>query len=90
MAAYTDDFSAAGTVENLMYWWETLYKLGPKFEYYPEASKSWLIVKPRSMTKATHTFNTTDIKIIESGKRHLGAVIGSTTYRDTYVSDKVN
>ena len=90
MAAYADDFSAAGSIENLMYWWETLCKLGPKFGYYPEASKSWLIVKPRSMTKATHTFNKTDIKITKNGKRHLGAVIGSTTYRDTYVSDKVN
>ena len=49
-------------------WWETLCKLCPKSGYYPEASKSWLIVKPRSMTKAT------DIKITKSGKTHLGAV----------------
>ena len=56
MAAYADDFSAAVSVENLMYWWETLFKLGPKFGYYPEASKSWLIVKPRSMTKAKHIY----------------------------------
>ena len=89
MAAYADDFSAAGSVGNLLYWWETLCKLGPKFGYYPEASKSWLIVKPQSMTKATRTFYKTDIKITKNGKRHLGAVIGSATYRDEYVSEKV-
>ena len=71
MAAYEDDFAAADSVENLLYWWETLCKFGPIFGYYPEATKSRLIVKPRSMMKATHTFNKTDIKITKNGKRHL-------------------
>ena len=33
MVAYTDDFTAGGTVKDLKYWWETLCELGPKFGY---------------------------------------------------------
>ena len=44
-ASYADDITVAGKLVNLKYWWNTLCELGPKFEYYPEASKSWLIVK---------------------------------------------
>ena len=45
MAAYADDLTAAGSLESLKCWWDTLCKLGPKFGYYPQATKSWLIVK---------------------------------------------
>ena len=44
VAAYADDFTAAVTVESLKSWWDVLCQLGPKFGYYPEPSKSWLIV----------------------------------------------
>ena len=44
-AAYADDVTAAGKIIQLKNWWKTLCILGPKFGYYPEASKSWLIVQ---------------------------------------------
>ena len=44
-AAYADDVTAAGKIIQLKNWWKMLCLLGPKFGYYPEASKSWLIVK---------------------------------------------
>ena len=31
VAAYADDFTAAGTVERLKSWWDVLCQLGPKF-----------------------------------------------------------
>ena len=43
-AAYADDLTAAGTTMRLRNWWGTLCRLGPKFGYFPEGSKSWLIV----------------------------------------------
>ena len=46
-AAYADDVTAAGKIIQLKNWWKTLCILGPKFGYYPEASKSWLIVKKK-------------------------------------------
>ena len=90
VVAYADDFSAAGSVENLVYWWQTLCDLGPKFGYYPQASKSWLIVKPTVMTKAKRMFEGTHIQITQNGKRHLGAIVGSLAYRNEFLSEKVN
>ena len=90
VAAYADDFSAAGSVLNLKSWWEKLCTLGPKFGYYPEASKSWLIVKPKHKGAAATVFNNSKINITTEGKRHLGAVIGSESYKEQYISEKIN
>ena len=43
--AYADDIAAGGTLENLLEWWKAICELGPLFGYYPEESKSWLVVK---------------------------------------------
>ena len=51
-SAFADHFSAAGTVKNILHWWEILCQLGPKFGYFPEPSKCWLIVKSHSYDKS--------------------------------------
>ena len=88
--AYTDDFTGAGSIKNLLHWWNTLTTLGPLFGYHPVPTKCWLIVKPRMKDIALKTFENTGINITEDGKRHLGAVIGTTEYRENYVTQKVN
>ena len=90
MVAYADDFTAGGTVKDLQHWWKTLCELGPKFGYYPEATKSWLIVKENNYEHAKAAFKSTKIKITSTGQRHLGAVIGSTTYKEDYMNEKIN
>ena len=45
MVAYADDFSAADSISSLKDWLNTLCELGPKFGYFHESTKSWLIVK---------------------------------------------
>ena len=50
-AAYADNLTAAVTIMRLRNWWETLCRLGPKFGYFPEGSKSWLIVKEKEVSK---------------------------------------
>ena len=32
-AAFADNLAAAGGVKGIKYWWDQLYKLGPKFGY---------------------------------------------------------
>ena len=81
IAAYADDLTSAGTIMRLRNWWETLCRLGPKFGYFPEGSKSWLIVKGKGVQKAQSVFKDTNIKITTEGQRHLGAVIGSETFK---------
>ena len=44
--AYADDFSAAGKLDDLRKWRDTLTIICPKFGYYPEPTKTWLVIKP--------------------------------------------
>ena len=64
--------------------------LGPKFGYYPESSKSWLVVKEKATQRAFTVFQDTAIKITTEGQRHLGAVTGSSKYKREYVQNKTN
>ena len=64
--------------------------MGPKYGYFPKAAKSHLIVKQQYEQKANDVFAQSNLNITTSGKRHLGAVIGSESYKKEYVSDLVN
>ena len=37
-AAYVDYLTAAGPVDQLQKWWDEIWRLGPRFGYYPEGS----------------------------------------------------
>ena len=89
IVAYADDVTAGGALKDLKALWSTLCDLGPKFGYFPEASKSWLIVKKDKIEEATKLFKSCQIKITSDGKKHLGAVIGSISYKKQYVNNKV-
>ena len=89
-AWYADDATATGTLEELLKWWNLLCELGPYYGYYPNSSKTVLILKSDSLTdKANEFFGKTGVKITSEGERHLGAVIGTTTFKENYVKDKV-
>ena len=87
--AYADELAAGGKLENIKIWWDLLTNLGPKIGYFPNSSKSWLNVKENMMENAKQLLKNSGIKITSSGKRHLSAVIGSTDFRRTYVSNIV-
>ena len=69
-------------------WCDQLCKLGPKFGYFPEATKSWLIIKKDVEKKAEETFYGGGVKITTYGKRHLGAALGSHEYKEEYLATK--
>ena len=57
-AAYADDLTVAGPIDQIRIWCNTLCRLGPKFGCFPEGSKSWIIekmqknvLKPSSITR---------------------------------------
>ena len=89
MVAFADDFSAAGKLKSLLQWWQTLLRIGPKFGYYPEPTKSWLITKFETYAAGTETFKGTNLKITPSGKRYLGSVLGTTVFKKEYINNKV-
>lgn len=42
---YADDASASGTISQLRQWWDALNENGPLYGYFPNASKTHLVVK---------------------------------------------
>ena len=87
--AYADDLTGAGKVEDVRKWWDLVTSHGPDIGYFPNASKSILIVKPDYYHDAQETFRDTEVIVTKEGQRHLGAVIGTREFKDKYVSDKV-
>ncbi len=83
--AYADDLTAAGKLKSLLKWWTMLQNVGPYLGYFPKGSKSWLVVKPDKYELAKIIFKDTNIKITKDGKRHLGAVVGTETFKSEYV-----
>ena len=64
--------------------------VGPDFEYYPNASKTHLVVvKPELVNKAKRMFKNTDVQISTNGQRHLGAAMGTQEFIETYGAQKI-
>ncbi len=51
--------------------------------------KTWLIVKPQHHDATAEIFLGSGVKITAQGKRHLGSAIGSPSFIETYVQEKV-
>ena len=88
-AWYADDSTAASNLQRLRQWWAILVARGPAYGYYPNASKSVLLVKPRVLELAQELFADTAVQIRTDGYRHLGAVLGTEGYCQQYVQGKV-
>ena len=54
--ADADDFSAARKLYDLRKWWDTLITICPKFRYYPEPIKAWLVVKQDASQQTKRCF----------------------------------
>ena len=87
---YADDASATSKLHNLKAWWDQLTLLGPDFGYYPNASKSWLVVKEEKYDEACSMFQDTNIQITTDGQRYLGGCIGSASFTESYTKTKVS
>ena len=88
---FADDASAAGHIETIFSWWKKICEIGPKFGYFPNASKCVLIVKNEEAMKKAQTIFGPNCKIEFTlyGERHLGAVVGSPAFKEEYVQEKV-
>ena len=57
---------------------------GPKYGYFPKASKTHLILKKEEdLEKATQLFEGEGIKITMEGQRHIAAAIGKVSFNPT-------
>ena len=76
-AWFVDDATAAGQLAPLLQWWKQLLSLGPLYGYYPNATKTYLIVKPQLYDSAKQLFGANNVQITCHGHRHLSAAIGT-------------
>ena len=87
-----NDGTAGGQIVPFKSFWNKLLREGPKFGYSSNASKTILIVKKEEdLPKAKAIFKDTGLNIVKSdGDRHLGAVLGSNEFRDSFVQKKIS
>ena len=89
-AAYADDLGGLGKLIEIRTWWDNICKFGPLLGYYPEPSKSWLIVKEQLADDASQIFSDTEIKITTEGRKYLGGFIGKQEAQSQYAKELVS
>ncbi len=72
---YADDASAGGKVGPVREWLNALIQDGPMYGYYPEPSKSIVIVKDGKLEEARAAFAGLDMEFVEAS-RFLGGFLG--------------
>ncbi len=83
---YADDASGSRTINSLRLWWDII---GPKFSYFPNLSKTWLLSKVNCLDSATIAFAGTAVNVTSEDRPYLGAALGTKDYMQSFVADKV-
>ena len=67
---------------------ERLVEIGPQYGYFPNASKTWMVVMKEKFEEAQAVFDGTGVNVTQEGKRYLGASLGTKAFTEI-VSEKV-
>jgi len=86
---YADDASAGGSLSDLREWFSLLCSRGPAFGYFPEPTKSFVVVSERFKGETEAVFGGLGVRVV-TGHRFLGGFIGSLSGRNEYVQSKVH
>ncbi len=84
---YADDAGAGGRFQKIQLYFEKLQEHGPPRGYFPEPSKSILIVKEHNKEKAETYFKDSSFKVV-TGSRYLGGFIGEKAEQREWVEAK--
>ncbi len=86
---YADDAAAGGKLGSIRKWWDAIQTYGPKYGYFPNPTKTRLVVKDEQLSEATTLFQDTGITVTNTGTRYLGAAIGTPAFVKSFVDEKV-
>ena len=86
---YADDASACGKISDIYSWWSTLVKKGFLYGYFPNSSKTYLVVKKDHLGTAKDVFCDSNIQITTSGRPLLGAAIGSEEFIESLLKRRL-
>ena len=84
---YADDACACGKLGALCEW--CLCELGPSFGYFVNVAKTWLVTKDHLFQDSISSFSGSGIRVTSNGRPYLGAAIGSESYIQSFVADKI-
>ena len=87
---YADDASCAGKLNYIRSWWDMLLSTGPSYGYYPNASKTYLLVKEEHADAAREIFSDTGVSVELKGRKVLGSPIGSPEFIQESVSSSIS
>jgi len=88
-AWFADDAGAGAKLRALRQWWDLLVQVGPSFGYHPNASKTWLVVKPDHLQEARVVFDGSGVQITAEGRPYLGAPIGSDAFCNQFIANRI-
>ena len=86
---YADDAAGAGKLSHLRAWWDKINELAPAFGYFPNATKSHILVKKNLLREARDTFEGTNVQIVTNGMGYLGGSIGSEQFAKDFIASWV-
>ena len=87
---FADDVTGNGSLQDVRKRWDELLENSPALDYFPNAQKCWLITKLEREQAAREVFRDTVINITKEGHKHLGAAVGSGSFLEEYVGEKVD
>ena len=86
---FADNAASGGYLKCLREWRYLLTKKGPQFSYYPNAVKTFLLVKPEKYNEAANVFQDTGVEITCTGRRYLGGTLGTRAFEIEAMKAKV-
>lgn len=84
---YADDAGAGGTFTSIRAHFKRLQELGPKFGYFPNPSKSIIVVPAHSLARAKAAFADLGFTV-KTGSRYLGGFLGERDLFDSWIAKK--
>ena len=87
---YAHDSTTCGTIDRLLMWGHKLVDVGPTFGYFPNPSKTWLLVKEDLMDKANELFHDTGVFITSEDRPVLGSPVGTPDFISNWVKEKID
>ena len=76
---FADDATGGGKLRQLKGWWDKLNEIGSVYGYFPNACKTWLLVKVNQLKFAQDLFSKTGVQITTEGC-HLEDPDGTTQF----------
>jgi hypothetical protein len=84
---YADDAGAGGEFEDIRRLFRRLEEIGPNYGYFPEPSKSILVVRQHNLEAAQNAFPDFGFKVT-TGSRCLGGFVGEDSALGNWIREK--